>query len=146
MAVLGLIFNMQALSPGIWDLVSWFGIEPGVPALGVQSLSHYQNYQKSPQKLYFIKKKFNSQFSLFVVVMFYKTNANTELLNIKTLLLGKYIYISHVYIHFSHRLQAKILKQLILVKPAFFISQKETCYNYVNFFHFLSENETNYKC
>ena len=78
----------------------------------------------------------------FVVVMFYKTDANTELLNIETLLLGKYVYISHVYIHFSHRLQAKILKQLILVKSAFFISQKETCYNYVKFFHFLSENET----
>ena len=34
-------FNRPTLSCGIWDLVPWPGIEPGSPALGVQSLSHW---------------------------------------------------------------------------------------------------------
>ena len=29
------------LSHGMWDLVPWPGMEPGPPALGVQSLSHW---------------------------------------------------------------------------------------------------------
>ena len=33
--------GMQSLSCGMWDLVSWPGIETGSPALGVRSLSHW---------------------------------------------------------------------------------------------------------
>ena len=32
-------FGMQTLHCDLWDLVPWPGIEPGLPALGVQSLS-----------------------------------------------------------------------------------------------------------
>ena len=34
-------WGMQTLSCGMWDLVPWPGIEPGPPALGAQSLSHW---------------------------------------------------------------------------------------------------------
>ena len=33
--------GMQSLSCSMWDLVPWSGIEPGLPALGVWSLSHW---------------------------------------------------------------------------------------------------------
>ena len=33
--------GMWALSCGMWDLVPWPRIEPGPPALGVQSLNHW---------------------------------------------------------------------------------------------------------
>ena len=33
--------GMQTLSYSMWDLVPWPGIEPGSPALGAQSLSHW---------------------------------------------------------------------------------------------------------
>ena len=33
--------SMQTLSCGMWDLVSWPGIEPGFPALEAWSLSHW---------------------------------------------------------------------------------------------------------
>ena len=33
--------RMQALSSGIWDLVSWPGIEPRLPALEAQGLNHW---------------------------------------------------------------------------------------------------------
>ena len=38
----------QTLSQGMWDLVAWPGIEPGPPALGVQSypLDHHANLLK----------------------------------------------------------------------------------------------------
>ena len=44
---------LQALSYGMWDLVPWPGIEPGPPALGGQSLSHWTN-QKVPVAYLFI--------------------------------------------------------------------------------------------
>ena len=33
--------NVLRLNWGMWDLVPWSGIEPGPPALGVHSLSHW---------------------------------------------------------------------------------------------------------
>ena len=33
--------SMKTLSCGMWSLVPWPGIEPGLPALGAQSLSHW---------------------------------------------------------------------------------------------------------
>ena len=39
--ILGLSCSMQTFSCGTWDLVPWPGIEPRLPALGVQSLSHW---------------------------------------------------------------------------------------------------------
>ena len=33
--------GIQTLGCGMWDLVPWPGIEPRLPALGVQSLSHW---------------------------------------------------------------------------------------------------------
>ena len=32
---------LEFFSCGLWDLVSWPGLEPRPPALGVQSLSHW---------------------------------------------------------------------------------------------------------
>ena len=40
--------GMRTLSWGMWDLVLWPGIEPGLPALGVQSPSHWTT-RKVPQ-------------------------------------------------------------------------------------------------
>ena len=37
----GLSCGMQTLSCGVWDLVSWPGVEPRPPTLGAQSLSHW---------------------------------------------------------------------------------------------------------
>ena len=41
LAALGLSCGIWTLSCGMWDLVPWPGIEPGPPALVVQSLSHW---------------------------------------------------------------------------------------------------------
>ena len=35
------ILAMPGLNCGLWDLVPWPGIEPGLPALGAQNLSHW---------------------------------------------------------------------------------------------------------
>ena len=42
--------GMWTLSCGMWDLVPWPGIEPGPPALGAQSLSHWTT-RDIPQSL-----------------------------------------------------------------------------------------------
>ena len=39
LAALGLSCFIQTPGCNMWDLVSWPGVEPGLPALGVQSLS-----------------------------------------------------------------------------------------------------------
>ena len=44
------------LSCGMWDLVPWPGIEPGPPALGVQSLSHWTT-REVPHQLFLFPKK-----------------------------------------------------------------------------------------
>ena len=41
LAVSGLSCTMQTLGCGRWDLVSWPGTEPGPPALGAESHSHW---------------------------------------------------------------------------------------------------------
>ena len=41
------IWLHQDLSCGMWDLVPWPGIEPGLPALGASSLSHWTNREVS---------------------------------------------------------------------------------------------------
>ena len=35
-----LLWHIRSLSCGMWDLIPWWGIEPGSPELGAQSLSH----------------------------------------------------------------------------------------------------------
>ena len=42
---------IQALSCCMWDLVLWLGIEPGPPALGVQSFSHRTTREIPPQSI-----------------------------------------------------------------------------------------------
>ena len=41
LAALDLSCCMQTLIYGMGDLIPWLGIEPGPPALGVQSLNHW---------------------------------------------------------------------------------------------------------
>ena len=50
MQVFYLCCGIQTLSFGMWDLVPWPGIEPGPPALGVKSLSHWTT-REVPQLL-----------------------------------------------------------------------------------------------
>ena len=44
--------DLWILSCGMWDLVSWPGIEPGPPTLGAQSLSHWTTRKVSLSNLY----------------------------------------------------------------------------------------------
>ena len=52
LAATGLSCNMwDLLSCCLWDLVPWPGIEPGPPALGAQSLSHWTTREVPPNIL-----------------------------------------------------------------------------------------------
>ena len=55
LAVSGLHCSIQTLGCGIWDLVSYPGIELRAPALGTQSLSHWTT-KEVPEILIFFKK------------------------------------------------------------------------------------------
>ena len=46
--------SMWTLSWGMWDLVSWPGMEPGHPALGMWSPSHW-NMREGPPTMFFGK-------------------------------------------------------------------------------------------
>ena len=45
-------FGIWSLSYGMWDLVPWPGIEPGPPALGAQSLSHWTTREAPECKVF----------------------------------------------------------------------------------------------
>ena len=48
LAVSDVSYSMGTLSCGMWDLIPWPGIEPGLPALGTQSLSHWAHPDGNP--------------------------------------------------------------------------------------------------
>ena len=54
LAVLSLSCSMCTLSYGMWDLVPWPGIEPGPPAVGGQSLSHWTSREVIPNTFWSI--------------------------------------------------------------------------------------------
>ena len=55
LAAPGLLCGIQALSCSMWDLVPWAGIEPGLPALGAQSLNRWTT-REVPFPSYLIDK------------------------------------------------------------------------------------------
>ena len=46
--------GMRTLSFGMWDLVPWPGTEPGLPALGVRSLSHWTIREVPSAEFFFL--------------------------------------------------------------------------------------------
>ena len=44
-------WGMWTLSCSMWDLVPWPGIEPGTPALGAQSLSHWTTKESESERV-----------------------------------------------------------------------------------------------
>ena len=44
-------WGMWTLSCSMWDLIPWPGIEPGTPALGTQSLSHWTTKESESERV-----------------------------------------------------------------------------------------------
>ena len=67
------------LSCGMWDLVPWPGIKPGLPALGLRSLSHWITWEVLEGK-YWVGQKVRLDFSIRCYGKYYYFYYNTILL------------------------------------------------------------------
>ena len=67
-------YGMRTLSFGLWDLVSWPGIESGLSALGGQSLSHWTTREILPPLLFILSVWCLQSFGLVTSVNLVNSN------------------------------------------------------------------------